>query len=221
MSNTKTTKTPKTLAQKLAAAQRPEDRLMIHLPGPLRAEWNRVKEEFDQVKARSVGSGMLNGDPKEKQLAKQLAELETEMRDNSIEVTVRALRRQRTPATPEGETTWSELMRAHPPRKGADGKPNPEDSMGFSWETFPEALIRASIVDPVMTAAEWDLLLYEVITERQFDDLFQKAWRLNRTEVDVPFSHAASKTLTSGTPSRRRNGSASPANASKAGSQPK
>jgi hypothetical protein len=221
MSNTKRTKPGKTLDEKLAGAQRVEDRMMVYLPGPLRAEWSRVKEEFDQVKARQLSTDMLVPDPEERRLARRLQSLQEQMRDDSIEVTVRALRRQRTPVTPDDETTWKELVEKHPPRKGKDGKLLAEDAGAqVNMETFPEALIRVSIVDPVMTPEQWDTLLYEVVNDRQFDALFDKAWRLNRNDVDIPFSPVASKTLRSGTVSRRQSNSGSPADGSSDGNRP-
>lgn len=217
MSNTKTAKT---VAQKLKAAQRAEDRMLIHLPGPQRAEWIRLNEELEQLVNRSAG--MLAPDPKQKTLARKITAIEAEMREAGIELTLRALARQRTPATPEDEVTWKELLKEHEPRKGKDGKPLPEDAnLGYNWETFPEALIRASVVDPVMTEEEWAGLLYEVMTDAQFDRCFEKCWRLNRNLVDVPFSSVASKILQRDTRSRRPNGSGSPSGDSKAGSQPK
>ena len=164
---------------------------------------------------------MLNPDPKQKRLAAELGKLEEEMSDAAIVITVQALRRPRTPATPAGEKTWNELRTEHPPRKGKDGKVVPEDSLGANVETFPEALIRASVVDPAMTGDEWDLLLYDVMTESQFDHLFELCWRLNKNPIDVPFSFAASKTRTSGTASRRQSSSASRGNGSTAGSPSK
>lgn len=220
MSNTRSKKPPKTVKEKLKVAQRAEDRMLIHLPGPQRAEWLRLNEELEQVVNRSVG--MLVPDPKQKTLARRIAAIEEEMRDAGIEVTLRALARQRTPTTPEDEVTWKELLKGHQPRKGKDGKPLPEDAtVGYNWETFPEALIRASVTDPVMSTEEWDGLLYEVMTDAQFDRLFEKCWRLNRNLVDTPFSSVASKILQRDTRSRRPNGSGSPASDSKAGNPPK
>jgi hypothetical protein len=216
MSNTKK---PKSVAEKLKAAQRAEDRMLIHLPGPQRAQWLRLSEELEQLANRSAG--MLVPDPKLNTLARKVRALEAEMRDAGIEVTLRALARQRTPATPEDEVTWKELVKEHEPRKGKDGKPHPEDFNGVNMETFPEALIRASVIDPVMDDGEWNGLLYEVMTDAQFDQLFEKCWRLNRSVVDVPFSSVASRILTRDTRSRRQNDSGSPSNASKAGNPPK
>lgn len=218
MSNTKK---PKSASEKLAGAARAQDSMTIHLPGPLRAEWKQVKEAYDRKNASQTATQMLNAGDELKQLAARLAELEEQMAENAIVVTVQALRRERSPRTPKDELTWKELCEAHPPRKGADGKPLPEDATGVSMETFPEPLIRASIIGPDLSGEEWDDLLYEYMTDAQYDELFGLCWRLNRHKVDVPFSFAASKTLKSGTSSRRQSGSASRGNASAAGSPSK
>jgi hypothetical protein len=218
MSNTKK---PKSASEKLAAAERAQDSMTIHLPGPLRAQWKQVKEEYDRKKAAQTSTQMLNPEPGLKHLAAQLADLEEQMAENSIEVTVQALRRQRTPSTPKDEPIWRELCDQHPPRKGKDGKPLPEDSPGVNMDTFPPALIRASIIGPDLSPDEWDLLLHEYMTDRQYDELFGLCWRLNKGTIDIPFSFAVSKTLNSGGASRRPSGSGSRGAASKAGSQPK
>ncbi|MEU5157296.1 hypothetical protein [Glycomyces sp. NPDC021274] len=219
MSNTKK---PRTASEKLAAAERTQDSMTVNLPGPRRAKWKTIKEAYDRKNASKSATEMLVPDPELKRLAAQLAELEEQMAENAIVVTVQAMRRERTPSTPKDELTWKELCEAHPPRKGKDGKPLPEDSTGVNMQTFPEQLIRASIIGPDdLSPEEWDALLYEYMTDAQYDGLFEMCWRLNRNKVDVPFSFAASKTLKSGSSSRRPNGSASRAAASKAGNPSK
>lgn len=221
MSNTKTAK-PRTASEKLAAAQRTQDSMTVNLPGPLRATWKTIKEAYDRKKATQSATEMLVPDPELKRLAAQLAELEEQMAENAIVVTVQAMRRERTPSTPKDELTWKELCEAHPPRKGKDSKPLPEDSTGVNMQTFPEQLIRASIIGPDdLTTDEWDTLLYEYMTDAQYDAMFEMCWRLNRNKVDVPFSFAASKTLKSGSSSRRQSGSASRAGGSTAGNPSK
>ncbi|WP_026931228.1 hypothetical protein [Glycomyces tenuis] len=199
-----TKKKVKTAAEKLAAARRAQDAFTIYMPGPLKAEWNRVSEEFDREN-RKVATGMLNEGALKQKLAAQMAKLEDQMREDAIEVTLEALRRQRTPSTPKDATTWNELVKAHPPRKGKDSKPLPEDSPGVNMETFPEALIKASVVDPEFTDEEWEQLLGEVMNDAQYDQLFAMCWRLNKSGIDVPFSSAASRTLNSGGESNRQN----------------
>lgn len=196
-------KTVKTAAQKLAAAKRAQDVFTIYLPGPLRAEWNRVSEEFDREN-RKVSTGMLNEGALKQKLAAQMQRLEEQMREDAIEVTLEALRRKRTPSTPKDAKTWNELAKEHPPRKGKDGKPLPDDSPGVNMETFPEALIRLSVVDPEFTDEQWDQI-DEVMNDGQGDQLFAKCWRLNKSGIDVPFSSAASRTLNSGGESSKLN----------------
>lgn len=197
-------KKAKTAAEKLAAAKRAQDAFTIYMPGPLKAEWNRVSEEFDREN-RKVATGMLNEGAAKQKLAAQMARLEDQMREDAIEVTLEALRRQRTPATPKDAITWNELVKKHPPRKGKDGKPLPEDSPGVNMETFPEALIKLSVVDPEFTEEMWEQLLGEVMNDAQYDQLFAKCWRLNKSGIDVPFSSAALRTLSSGGESSKPN----------------
>ncbi len=182
----------KTTAQKLKQAQRARDIVPIYLFGDLRSEWKRVKSEFDQAKARDVG--MLQQSAQTKDLARQLEALETKMREHTIEVEMEALRRVRTPSTPDDAVVWVELVEEHPPRKDKEGRLDPLDSIGVNTATFCDALVRASIVD---------------LDEEQIDALFESAWRLNKAKLDIPFSFAASKTLHSDAESKRPNDSAS------------
>ncbi len=194
----------KTTAQKLKQAQRARDIVPIYLFGDLRSEWKRVKSEFDQAKARDVG--MLQQSAQTKDLARQLEALETKMREHTIEVEMEALRRVRTPSTPDDAVVWVELVEEHPPRKDKEGRLDPLDSIGVNTATFCDALVRASIVD--LDEEQIDAL-FEVITDGQFDALFEAAWRLNKSKLDIPFSFAASKTLHSDAESKRPNDSAS------------
>ena len=69
----------------------------------------------------------------------------------------------------------------------------PSDLIGVNADTFYEAIIRACVVDPQMSDEQWHALC-AALTDRQFDELAQAAWDLNRREVDIPFSRAASRT---------------------------
>lgn len=194
----------KTTAQKLKQAQRTRDIVQIYLFGDLRSEWQQVKTAFDQAKSRDVG--MLQQSSQTKDLARQLEALETQMRENTIEVEMEALRRVRTPSTPDDAAVWNELVDDHPPRKDKDGRIDPLDSIGVNTATFCDALVRASIIN--LDDEQIDTL-FEVISEGQFDALFESAWRLNKAKLDIPFSFAASKTLHSDAESKRPNDSAS------------
>lgn len=70
---------------------------------------------------------------------------------------------------------WSALVDEHPPRDG-----NRDDRVrGVNMETFPEALLMVSIVDPVMTPAQVGHLI-DTLTNAQYADLASVAWLLNR-----------------------------------------
>lgn len=213
----------KTTADKLAAASRARDTVPICLVGELRAEYKQTLAQFEA--AQKADAGMMQPSSETKELAQRIVDLEAAMREHTIEVTVEALRRVRTPATPKLASVWREICDQHPPRKGKNGKVVEEDAAGFNAETFPEALIRACIValdgDPVTVRDERVDELLELCTEGQGDQLFEAVWRLNKSRIDIPFSFAASTTARSGPASRKRSGSGSRSSGSKAGNPKK
>jgi len=191
------------------AAKRAEDFVSLCLAGDLNRQWAEAKRELDRLSDPAAGQGRLTDGSGRRRIAAQMHDIEERMRAATVDFTVRALRRKRTGSTPADEPVWSELVDQHPPRSGKDGKPHPQDGAGVNMAEFPEALIRASVVDPVLTDEEWDQLLGDALNDYQFDRLFEACWRLNRNGVNIPFSHAASKILNSEAGSRRQNGSAS------------
>jgi hypothetical protein len=89
------------------------------------------------------------------------------------------------------------LIDEHPPRRDGDGKlTHAEDAIGVNADTFFEALVRACLTAPILDEETLTLLLDERINDKQWQNLADAAWNLNRTTVDVPFSPAVS-------PSRR------------------
>jgi len=109
------------------------------------------------------------------------------------------------------------LLRDHPPRKGDDG----DKAMGLNTETFFDALIPLSIVDPELNEDQVSRLM-DALSSAQYDKLLEAAWSLNRRDVSVPFSPLAS--LTAGSTdekSGQRSASVSPRAASRGGSRRK
>jgi len=134
------------------------------------------------------------------ELQARIRDLEEQMRAGTYDFRLRAL----------GRTVWHAFVAEHVPRPD-----NEQDAaIGVNTETFFEALIKVSTVDPDMgidveaylkalVAAKasgspspnlpdgrWPEL-FEKLTDRQFDSLSDAAWGLNRRDVDVPFSPAA------------------------------
>jgi hypothetical protein len=87
---------------------------------------------------------------------------------------------------------WRALVAEHPPRRDGDNGIVDSDRIGVNAETFYDAIIRACLVDPELDDDEWAQLV-DALTDRQYDDIADAAWSLNRREVDIPFSHAASR----------------------------
>lgn len=178
-----------TYKQKNAGAQRIQRSVRVCLRGDLVAEWEAADRELTQARTEQRG-----GDSKESagigELVEKVRALEAQMNEHADEWVLRAMPRHK----------FRALVAAHPPRIGEDGEPVERDRiLGLNREAFFPELIRASVITPELDDEDWAWLLGDeeagedgVLTDRQFMDLEDTAWFLNRGEVDVPFSHAAS-----------------------------
>lgn len=111
--------------------------------------------------------------------------LRGEMKAGSITVVLEALTRR----------NFLKLARMHPVRRDEDGKPEPMDiTMGVNVETIWDPLIRACWVSPTITKARLTRVLDEILSDAQYSALAGLAWEVNRADVDIPFSYAASRT---------------------------
>ena len=166
----------------LTAARLPERTVPICLRGDLVAEFEGLERQLDE--ALRVPSNSAEGDGAGP-IAERMEHLRKEMREHTYQFRLRAMTRPR----------WHEFIGEHPPRKAEDSDEiDARDRLrGVNIETFFPALVRESVVDPVLDPAEWTLLLDQALTDRQFDELANAAWALNRGEVDIPFSPVASR----------------------------
>jgi hypothetical protein len=164
----------------LAAAKLPEQVVPLCLRGDLAAEVERLDAELELLQ-RAPGTSLAgNGSGA---LVEQIEALQEQMREHTYPVRLRALPR------PE----WNALRALHPPRVGDDGETLLEDRMsGVNRDSFFEPAIQASIIDPEISAADWEQL-NATITDAQFQDLVSAVWTLNQGKVDVPFSRAVSR----------------------------
>ena len=163
----------------LAEAALPETTVQICLRGDLVAEHELAERELEKALVRAVDSLAGNGAA---EIAERIEGLEEQMREHTYDFRLRALRRPQ----------WRALVEAHPPRRGEDNEILPQDRMLVNSETFFDAMIRACLVDPDLSDEEWRQL-NDALTDKQYDQLSDAAWALNRREVDVPFSLAASR----------------------------
>lgn len=167
----------------IRSAKLPERSVPVCLQADLVAEHEAAERELEQARERPAKS--LDSGSRIRELSEQLAALEEQMAEHTIGFRLRAMAR----------PVWKAFVAEHPPRKVEEtGDPDERDKyIGVNVETFFPELIRRSVVEPELDGEDWALLLDEKLTDRQFDDLSDAAWALNRRDVDVPFSRAASR----------------------------
>ena len=167
--------TEKDFSALLAGAALPETTVPVCLRGDLAAEHEELDRKLEKLLEKKNPKMADDG-----RIAAKLRieELEAQMQESTYDFRLRALSR----------TAWHALLAEHQPRPGEDADKN----IGVNTATFFASMIRACLVKPELTEEQWAQLL-EKITDRQFDSLSDAAWRLNRRDVAVPFSAAASR----------------------------
>jgi hypothetical protein len=180
-----------TIKDKIKGARLAERTVPVCLDGALVAEIEAADRELKRL-TEQPGADSLEGNGL-RAAAERVEELRRQMQDATEEFRLRALPRKR----------WKALIALHGPRRDEDNRVDERDrAIGVNVDTFFPALVRASVIAPELDAEDWTALLGDeqtdgVLTDRQFDELANAAWYLNRDTVDVPFSHAASRILNS------------------------
>lgn len=183
----------------LASAKLPETTVPICMRADLVAEHEQLDRQLAKLVDKPVQK--LSGDGRG-ELKTRIEALEAEMAAATYPFRFRAMPKPR----------WRAFVAKHPPRRGESGEVNEGDAgIGVNRETFFDALIRESCVDPALDEEGWRKLLGDsveerarlaadgrqdeiedgVLTDRQADELSDAAWGLNRRDVDIPFSRAA------------------------------
>jgi hypothetical protein len=173
--------TLKSFKAMLAEAKLPERTVPTCLRGDLVAEHEQLNEQLELLEKKAVDSLAGNGGA---ELAARIDELEEQMRDSTYPVRLRAL----------SKPDFRAFLAAFPPRVDAEGKSSNQldAAYGFDTDAGFETLVRRSVVDPELDDADFADLLGK-LTENQFDSLAVVAWQLNKGDIDVPFSRAASR----------------------------
>jgi hypothetical protein len=166
------------IEQIIAGARRPETTVPLCMRGDLQAIWEQLDRDFDAADKEITDEVTSGGSPIQAvKIAKQMAEIEREMRDSTVIFTLRGLSR----------TRWRELADAHPPIEGVDeGEVNEE--------SFVTAMIAECCVQPVMNIEQAGRLRDQV-TDGQWQELATASWQLNKSMIGVPYSLAASARL--------------------------
>jgi len=164
-------------------ARLPEETVPICLRGDLVAEFERLERELDQAERKASTSLAGNG---ARAVAERMERLREQMAEGTVTFVLRAM---------PGED-WYALCAAHEPRRGEGGDVDERDRLGVNVDTFWPDLLKRSVVDPVLDDDDWAALLGK-LTAKQRKNLSTAAWNLNQEDVDIPFSFAASRTLSS------------------------
>lgn len=195
------------ITQLLESAKLPEKEVSICLRGDLFVELDAAAQALADAERLERADGSLAAGTGKLEAARRVAAIRERMLADSATFRMRAVSRRR----------WTALHAEHPPREGDAS----DSATGFNRETFFDALTRESIIDPQMTADEWDKLA-DLLSDPQYEALAEAAWSVNRQGADVPFSSAASLVLNLSEPaSGRPEDSASAPSGSTAGSRPR
>lgn len=169
-------KEPQDFKAKLAKASLPERSMPLCLNGALQGEYDELAAELAGLPA---GEQRLGRNPEAVRISKRMLEISEEMRDSEVVFRLRALPRK----------DWKSLWAQHPAKD--DDTPGSK-ALGVSLEAFLEQLVRQSIVDPALDDEDLETTL-DVLTDKQYSDLTDLAWSLNRGDVSIPFSALASE----------------------------
>lgn len=145
----------------------------VCLRGDLLGDLDLINDDLDQYDEWEPSS-MSDPDPRTELKARK-AELEAQMRAESAVFRFRSI----------GDKAWSDLLAAHPPRKGK------EEDENWDPTTFPTALIAVSAVEPVMTVEQAGKLM-DGFTLNQRNTVMAAAYSANVRGVDVPFLQPSS-----------------------------
>ena len=193
----------KSIKEMLKAAKLPESTVPICLRGDLQAQFEQAERDLAEAQRRPVDSLAGTGT---RAIAERIEALREQMQEHTVDFRLRALHRH----------AWKALRDKHPPRRKDDGSLDERDAfVGANLDTLFEELIRVSLVEPELDDDDWRTLLGDsdeerrrceaeglpveegTLTDRQWNQLADAAWTLNRGEVSVPFSRAASKIMNS------------------------
>ena len=147
-----------------------EKSVVLVTDGGLLAEHEELSKELEKALAATRKS--LADDGGVRGIAERIQALEAQIAEATVTFKLRGI----------GRNRFRRLIAEHP-----------DDKKAFDEETFPAALIAACSLDPVLTEAEAGELA-DILTDAQFDELFDAAWRACREVDGVPFSVLASVT---------------------------
>lgn len=192
---------------KIKKASLPEATVPLCLDGALVADFEDLERQLADAQ-RSASPDSFDDDNPAREIADRMEALRRQMTDDMVEFRLRGMPRK----------PWRKFVAQHPPREDGDTIDKRDRAILVNVDTFFPALIRRAVIAPDLDDDDWRRLLGDdeqdrerleaegktfedgVLTDRQFDQLGWTAWGLNRHEVQVPFSLAASRMMTNSEP---------------------
>lgn len=162
----------------LKQAKRRQTTEQVCLRGDLAGQYEQLQREL----AKLPPNNKLGGDPERLRITAEMDGLREEMQAGTVPFVLQAL----------PEPDFQKLVEGHPPRRDGDGVNELDAQNGYNRATFLPALIRASVIEPLLDEEDWELLFAEGLGYGQVGQLAAAADRVNGGRVDVPFSPAGS-----------------------------
>ena len=145
----------------------------------------RIKElrarAEEAAKAEATGPRLMGEKSEAREFAEEHDEFVAEAKARAIKVTIREVGRRR----------WRELMNEHPPRPDNES----DAQLGVNEDSFSEALVRASIIEPMFPTVEELDEFVDNLNAGVFDQLYVRAFTLNRSGVVDPKASLASELI--------------------------
>jgi hypothetical protein len=174
----KDTTAPSSGKEWLKTGKLAETHLPVCIRGDLFGEIQELDRQLHALKEAPVTTLADRAAPR--RLAEQIEALRQQMLEATKVFKLRAV----------GDREWDRMTAAHPPRPG-----NEEDAKHeVNIDTFYIELLQASVYEPAFDAEDWGNLRI-LLTKGQRIELQNAAVALNKSEVSVPFSSAASRIL--------------------------
>jgi hypothetical protein len=140
-------------------------------------DWDLL-DEYRRLQAEAERPTSLAGADRSR-----LAEIEAEVRADSVTFRFRAL----------GRRALQKLIDDNPPRSGKSR----DQMLGFNEDTATSVLIRKCLVEPELSDQAVTELIEDELTDGQYEQLSNAVWALNRRSADVPFSLTGSGSIPS------------------------
>lgn len=165
-----------TFEEILAQAKRPTTSVSLCLRGDLTAPYRDLERQLPTASRTAPSLGARSDAAV---IAEKMQALEAEMQAASQTFVLQALTAKE----------WSDFFMKKPDERLKD---ETDEELGARVYAWVAELVARSVIEPVRMTVDQVGQLCDVLSGGQWDELSNAAWRLNKADVAVPFSVAAS-----------------------------